>query len=128
MDSYTRTVVNLTVLGKIQDHERLTIDGGLFSIEHVPNGAFGRVWRLLRRTFTNQSRATMLTHLEFLARDSERFLDDELLARVPSARRGIESLRRTYVDDIATTSTLEFIDKRFENLVPPTPPPRRDER
>ena len=86
------------------------------------------MWQLMRRTFTNQSRATMLLHLEFLTSDTERFLDDELLERIPEARRGIESLRRTYVDDIATTSTLEFIDRRFDTFqekdVSPTIPPR----
>ena len=116
MDSYARTVVNLTVLGKIQDHERIAIHGGLFSIEHVSRGAFARMWNLVRRTFASQSRESTLLHLEFLVRDTERLVDEDIHARIPDARRGLRSLCRTYVDDIACTSTLEFLEKRLGDV------------
>ena len=121
MDSYTRTVVNLKVLGQINDHERLTIDGGLFTIQRVPRGQFGRFWNWVTRTFTTQSREHTLMHMEFLIRDTERYAennpDNTIVDTLPGVVSGLQSLQRTYIQDVATTSALEFIEQRFQKIL-----------
>ena len=121
MDSYTRTVVNLKVIGQINDHERLTIDGGVYTIQRVPRGHFRRFWNWITRSFTTQSRDHMLMHMEFLIRDTELYAqknpDRTITDALPGVVRGLQSLQRTYIQDVATTSALEFIEQRFTKLL-----------
>ena len=77
MDSYTRSVVNLMVLAKLRDHERLTVTGGIFSIESVSTSRARWVWSIITRSLSNQSRETTIRHLTFLVTDCERFCDDD---------------------------------------------------
>jgi len=118
MDSYTRTVVNLKVLAEVKDHERLTIDMGVFSIQHVSRGRMARVWNWLYRYSSGNSRRNMITHLDFLSRDCEHFRSHQtILDCIPDAVKGLKSLRRTYADDVATTASIEFIENRLLALV-----------
>ena len=116
MNSYTRTIVNLKVLSCVQDHDKIIVEGGLFSIQRVPTGRLLGLWNWLTRTITSQSRAHTLEHLNHLCTDCERLVDDRIREEIPGALRGIGSLRRTYDGDVSTVATLEFVSTRLKEL------------
>lgn len=121
MDSYSRTVINLKVLSKVKDHQRLYIDNGVFSIEEVPTNRAYRLWNWIARSMSNQSRSQMLTHLTFLATDCERWINagnsGDVADFIENALPGLESLKRTYIKDITTTASIEFIESRFKRMI-----------
>jgi len=121
MNSYTRTIVNLKVLSCVQDHDKVIVDGGLFSIQRVPKGRLLSLWNWFTRTMTSQSRSHTLEHLNHLCTDCERLVDDRIIEEIPGALRGIESLRRTYNGDVSTVATLEFVSARLRDLQPASP-------
>ena len=113
MDAYTRTVVNLKVLSRVCEHDKIFVEGGVFSIQRVSSSRLGSIWNWFTRSMTNQSRSHTLAHLNHLYTDCERLADATIRAEIPRAIRGIESLRRTYDGDIATIATLEFVSSRL---------------
>ena len=122
MDSYSRTIINLKVLAQVKDHQRLYIDNGVFSIEQISTNRASRLWNWIARSMSNQSRSQMLTHMTFLATDCERWInaansDDNIADIIENALPGLESLKRTYIKDITTTASIEFIESRFKRMI-----------
>ena len=119
-----RLLINLSIIGQVQQFQRLNAKSEMLGIE--PNSWYTSLTRWLR----GDERTVFLRRIGELVDEATKILNDDkdnsetkkkLKKRIATKLRasaiGLNNLRITYEDDVATKSHIDHIIENIDNLV-----------
>lgn len=124
MDSFTKTMLHLRIIGHLEIGDKLECGAEYWSISKKPKNLFWLFMSSIQRSFSSNSRSTLLMNLSFLFRDvlyfSENGTEEDkevLLTALPLTNRGLANLQQTYVHDCTTTQAIEILLDKSNTMV-----------
>ena len=117
--NYDDVILNLKILSKIKEKEKLIISNKLFNIDK-------RYAQGICRFFTDDNRQDMLKHLNLILLHSFKILDDKsiapeqissLIEDLKKSISGLSCLKFTYKDDEVLCSQLDLLIDKIKEKV-----------